>query len=78
MPNAKVGLVEEWVHERVRPKFPAKSTYRECSLAKFPPAAHRGRGIRNESQSEGSPFLSCLGENFGVYFLMQHFLNARN
>jgi hypothetical protein len=28
MPNAKVGLVEEWVHERVRPKFPAKSTYR--------------------------------------------------
>ena len=47
-------------------------------FAKFPPAAHRGRGIRNDSQSEGSPFLSCLGENVGPYFLMQHFLNARN
>ena len=62
MPNAKVGLVEEWVHERVRPKFPAESTYKECSFAKFPPAAHRGRGIRNESQSEGPHFLAALAK----------------
>ena len=34
MPNSKVGRVEERVHERVRPNFPAKSTWREC-LCKF-------------------------------------------
>jgi hypothetical protein len=77
MPNAKVGLVKEWVHER-SDRNSLQNRAIECSFAKFPPAAsfakfppaaHRGRGIRNDSQSEGSPFLSYLGENFGVYFL---------
>ena len=57
-----------------RPKFPAKSTYRESSFASL----HRGRGIRNDSQSEGSPFLSCLGEKICVYFLTGPFLHARS
>ena len=57
-----------------RPKFPAKSAYRESSFASL----HRGRGIRNDSQSEGSPFLSCLGEKICVYFLTGPFLHARS
>ena len=49
MPNSKVGRVEEWVHESVRPNFPAKSTWRECHLQNFRLRRARGEGVWGSS-----------------------------